>query len=182
MTHLNETLKNIDASKNVQKETIVREVVEAITSSGYQLVEQDDSRPWGAFFRLANNNADTFVQEFFQGLDPAAARLGNEHTELSPKILLVSPEQRLSWQYHDRRAERWAFVTPGGYYKSLTDEQGDLHSAESGDVVQFSQGERHRLTGVIGHYTLVAEIWQHAYKGQPSDEADIIRLQDDYSR
>jgi mannose-6-phosphate isomerase-like protein (cupin superfamily) len=131
---------------------------------------------------LANSDADTFVNEFFPGLDPAEARLGNEDAELSPKILLVSPAQRLSWQHHDRRAERWAFVTTGGYHKSTTDDQGELHSAKSGEVVQFAQGERHRLVGAIGHYTLVAEIWQHVDNDHPSDEADIVRLQDDYDR
>lgn len=179
---LHEKLDAINKTDDVPKSDIVNEVATAILASGYSLVEQDDTRPWGAFFRLANTDANAFVLEFFPGLDPAEARLGNEASELSPKILLVSPEQRLSWQHHDRRAERWTFITPGGYHKSLTDEQGELHTAQSGEVVQFAQGERHRLVGAIGHYTLVAEIWQHVDLEHPSDEADIVRLQDDYQR
>ena len=182
MTQLHESLGNIDVTENVLKNDIVDRVAMAITESGYQLEEQDDTRPWGAFFRLANTDADVFVEEFFPGLNPAEARLGNEEAELSPKILLVSPEHRLSWQHHARRAERWAFLTPGGYHKSLTDDQGDLHNAESGEIVQFAQGERHRLVAAMGRYTLVAEIWQHVDINHPSDEADIIRLQDDYNR
>jgi mannose-6-phosphate isomerase len=179
---LHEKLETITKTDDVSKSDIVNEAAAAISEAGYSLVEQDDTRPWGAFFRLANTDADDFVSEFFPGLDPVEARLGDASAELSPKILLVSPEQRLSWQRHDRRAERWAFITPGGNHKSLTDEQGNLHIAENGEIVQFAQGERHRLVGAVGHYTLVAEIWQHVDPVQPSDEADIVRLQDDYSR
>ena len=182
MTQLHEILGTIQHTEQITKADIVADVANAIAASGYQLVEQDDARPWGAFFRLENTDADAFVDEFFPGLDPAEARLGDEQAELSPKILLVSSAQRLSWQRHDRRAERWAFVTAGGYHKSTTDDQGELHLAESGEVVQFAQGERHRLVGAMGHYTLVAEIWQHVDSDHPSDEADIVRLQDDYDR
>ena len=57
-----------------------------------------------------------------------------------------------------------------------------LQLAEAGEVVQFAKSERHRLVGAMGHYTLVAEIWQHTNPEQLSDEADITRLQDDYKR
>src|SRR5438874_729991 len=88
--------------------------------------------------------ADVFIAEFFPGLTPQEARRGKDDAELSPKILLVSPDQRLSWQYHRRRAERWRFLTPGAYHRSPNDGQGELLRAEIGDVVQFEMGERHR--------------------------------------
>lgn len=94
----------------------------------------------------------------------------------------MSPEQRLSWQYHDRRAERWAFLTDGAYNKSVSDDEGQLFKAQAGDIVQFTTGERHRLVGRDSAYTLVAEIWQHTNPDQASDEHDIVRLQDDYRR
>ena len=102
--------------------------------------------------------------------------------ELSPKFLIVKPGQRLSWQYHDRRAERWCFLTQGGYRKSMTDDEGDRIEANAGEVVQFQTGERHRLEGRSDGLVLVAEIWQHSQPEAPSDEDDIVRLADDYQR
>lgn len=164
------------------KLTVVSEVEQVIEQAGYDIVEKNDSKPWGAYFRISNDQADDFVEEFFTGLSPEEARLGIDGVELSPKILIVSPEQRLSWQLHHRRAERWVFLTAGAYHKSETDDQGDLRLAEPGDVVQFGQGERHRLVGATSSYTIVAEIWQHVDPVNPSNEDDIIRLSDDYSR
>lgn len=164
------------------KSTAVGEVEQIIKQAGYGIVEKNDTKPWGAYFRISNQQSDNFVGEFFPGLSPEEARLGLDGVELSPKILIVSPEQRLSWQLHHRRAERWVFLTTGAYHKSETDDQGDLRLARPGDVVQFGQGERHRLVGVPGEYTIVAEIWQHVDPAHPSDEEDIVRLSDDYSR
>lgn len=182
MTELHDKLKEVDINKEVYKEAIVNETIKLIEDFEYNIAEIDASRPWGAFFRINNEDADRFIKDFFPGLSLEDAKLGNPNAELSPKILLVSPGQRLSWQYHDRRAERWAFLTDGGYNKSLDDEQGDLCRAESGDVVQFLQGERHRLVGLPNDYTLVAEIWQHLDSDNLSNESDIIRLADDYGR
>ena len=102
--------------------------------------------------------------------------------ELSPKILIVAPQQRLSWQYHTRRAERWRFLTEGTYVKSNTDEPGELTHMQPGDVIQFEKGERHRLIGLPGSYSLVAEIWQHLDSKAPSNEEDIVRFAYDYNR
>ena len=122
------------------------------------------------------------MHEFFPGLSPQEARLGIDGIELSPKILIVAPGQRLSWQYHHRRAERWAFLTDGSYNKSLDDDPRDPVIAEAGNVVQFEKSERHRLNGVNGGYVVVAEIWQHTDADNPSNEEDIVRLYDDYAR
>lgn len=179
---IKQAVQLIDVNKEIEKQEVVDMIQRAAESEGYTVVERNDQKPWGAYLRLDGAQADQFVQEFFPGLSPHEARLGTEGAELSPKFLIVSPQQRLSWQLHHRRAERWAFLTEGGYYKSETDEQGDLNSAQAGDVVQFSQGERHRLVGVLGAHTVVAEIWQHTDTTNPSDEGDIIRLADDYVR
>lgn len=181
MPELLNNLSNIDVHRSVEKQEIVKKITDHILASEYTLIDVDDRRPWGAFFRLSNNNAGMFIEEFFPGLSQTDARLGGDSVELSPKILLVSPNQRLSWQYHNRRAERWAFLNEGAYVKSADDKEGELQFAGSGDVVQFAAAERHRLIG-RATYTLVAEIWQHTDPGRLSDECDIVRLQDDYSR
>lgn len=182
MSELAQRLSMTVEETEMAKSEFVGKTIAALESTGYKVVEVNDTKPWGAYIRINGEQADTFVGEFFPGLSPVEARLGVETAELSPKILIVAPMQRLSWQLHHRRAERWTFLTPGGYYKSSTDEQGELQLAQPGDVVQFAQGERHRLVGVDGHYTVVAEIWQHTDRDNMSNEEDIVRLADDYKR
>lgn len=164
------------------KEQLTADVVVSLEHAGYEIVEVNTEKPWGSYVRIRNDQADDFVYEFFPGLSPEEAHLGMDDAELSPKILIVSPGQRLSWQYHHRRAERWRFLTKGGYNKSLDDEPGDVVVAEAGDVVQFEKSERHRLNGAEDGYVVVAEIWQHVDPVAPSNEDDIVRLYDDYSR
>ena len=182
MTEFSNELDRINQGQN-PKEVAMREIVAAAQAAGYTVADIDDARPWGGFVRFDYRDGDRFVTEFFPGVDPVAARLGNPEAELSPKILYVEPNQRLSWQRHDRRAERWVFLTSGGYHKSLDPEvMGDMVQANPGDVVQFEAGECHRLVGGGDGVTLVAEIWQHTDPTMHSDEADITRLQDDYKR
>lgn len=181
MSELFNQLSTINTEAAIAKSEIVSKVNGYMKAGDYTVVELNDQKPWGAYLRLDNSEADSFVEEFFTGLSPQDARLGNDAAELSPKILLVSPSQRLSWQYHNRRAERWTFLTEGAYNKSLTDDEGELHIANAGDVVQFAANERHRLVGRAA-YTLVAEIWQHTDPTNPSNEDDIVRLADDYLR
>ncbi len=165
-----------------EKEVVTSDIVHTLEVAGYTVVETNTQKPWGAYVRIKNDQADDFVHEFFPGLSPEGARLGIETAELSPKILIVSPGQRLSWQYHNRRAERWTFLTDGAYNKSESDDEGERYAAQAGDVVQFAKSERHRLNGISDGYVIVAEIWQHTDAEQPSNEDDIIRLQDDYVR
>lgn len=182
MSELLRKLEKLPVSQDRDKAMVINDAINALEDNEYRIAEIDGQRPWGAFIRLDNQDADRFVDDFFPNLDPVSARLGDAKAALSPKILVVAPEERLSWQYHNRRAELWRFLNNGAYYKSLTDEMGDLFEVESGDIVQFEQGERHRLVGAVGFYTLVAEIWQHTDKRQPSDEDDIVRVADDYRR
>lgn len=182
MTELPKTIDQIDTTIDHEKTTFVANMQEKIQEVGYKIEEVDDARPWGAFIRIANEQADEFVADFFDGLTPEEARLGKPSAELSPKILIVTPGQRLSLQRHGRRAERWKFLTQGGYYKSESDGGGELQLASPGDVVQFKPGEVHRLCGVRSGFVVVAEIWQHTDPEALSNEDDIVRLQDDYKR
>ena len=102
--------------------------------------------------------------------------------KLSPKILIVKPKARLSWQYHYRRAEIWrVFKGECGIIRSDTDKENEMKIYNEGDQIKLKQGERHRLIG-LEDYCLVAEIWQHTDKNNPSNEEDIVRVQDDFGR
>jgi mannose-6-phosphate isomerase-like protein (cupin superfamily) len=182
MYEISQKLSRLNVTDGIKEETLIDEITEAIDAAGYEIVEQNNQKPWGAYIRINGNEANRFVEEFFPGLSASEARLGIENAELSPKLLIVAPGARLSWQYHNRRAERWVFLSGGGYYKSTIDAEGDMVVAQVGDIVQFAQGERHRLAARPDGYTIVAEIWQHTHSDNMSNEDDIIRLADDYSR
>lgn len=164
------------------KKAAIETIASALKQGGFTVVEVETEKPWGGYIRLDNNDAESFVKEYFPGMPYEEACLGDNSIELSPKILYVEPRQRLSWQKHDRRAERWRFITPGAYYKSSTDDMGELEYAAADQVVQFAQGERHRLVSPGEEQVVVAEIWQHTQPNNPSDEADIVRIEDDYAR
>lgn len=170
-------------AKTTSKKVALAWVRDMIDDLGYTVVEADENRPWGAYYRLDDQEAGRFIHEFFPGLSLHDAKLGHTDVKLSPKFLIVAPGERLSWQFHHRRAERWRFLTDGAYYASDTDKQGAKLHAKKGDIIQLAQGERHRLsTGKSGQYVLVAEIWQHTDPSFPSEESDIVRLSDDYKR
>ena len=54
-----------------------------------------------------------------------------------------------------------------------------LHQA--GEYIKLALGERHRLIG-LDSQAIIAEIWQHTDAAQPSDESDILRVQNDFGR
>jgi mannose-6-phosphate isomerase len=67
-----------------------------------------------------------------------------------------------------------------GIVQSDDNIEGKLVRFKEGDQVRLAQGERHRLIG-LEDYGIVAEIWQHT-DTVPSNEDDIVRVQDDFSR
>lgn len=172
----------INRSEHMDKSVMIDSIATSLSAHGYTIAEIDDERPWGGFIKLQNEDAERFVGDFYQGLSLEEAKLGNEQAELSPKILVVAPGQRLSWQYHNRRAERWVFLTKGYLERSMTDESEGVEAVNPFQVVQFAPGERHRLVGQKDAYSIVAEIWQHTDPTDLSDEDDIVRLADDYKR
>lgn len=182
MSELFKQLLNINKHASVEKQQIVNDIYRHAVTSNYRIVEVNHQKPWGAYFRLHNSDIDRFIAEFFPDLNPIDARLGSDNLELSPKILLVAPDQKLSWQYHNRRAEMWLFLNEGAYCNSLTNQEGTINIARAGEIVKFANNERHRLISHANQYVLVAEIWQHTDSSNPSNEDDIVRLNDCYGR
>ncbi|MCB0605741.1 MAG: hypothetical protein KDC25_12785 [Saprospiraceae bacterium] len=141
----------------------------------------DDTRPWGGFFTFEESLAQQFIEQFYADTH---IRFDDfpKGASLSPKLLIVAPNKRLSWQYHFRRAEVWRCIFGDiTVVTSDTDEEKDRTILSTGEIVQLEQGERHRIIGNEG-YGIVAEIWQHIDPNHPSDEDDIVRLQDDFGR
>lgn len=162
-----------------KKEVLFEEISDWLKSQNYQIAQRDSNRPWGGFFVIEESEASRFAAQFFPHLDFSDIQITNK---LSPKILIVAPEKRLSWQYHFRRAEIWKVLQgPVGVKISDTDEEGELKELGEGSFIQMNIGERHRLIG-LESWGIVAEIWQHTDSQNPSDEDDIVRLQDDFGR
>lgn len=180
MTDFPEALETLDTEQGKLRQ--IHDIIAMAHQAGYQEVEVDTKRPWGGFVRFNNDNAEQFIADFFPGLTLQEAKQGVDEAPLSPKLLLVLPAQRLSLQTHERRGERWRFITSGDYYHGSDGETGQLRHAKAGDVVQFAPGDIHRLCGADDSVVLVAEIWQHTDPSNLSNEKDITRLEDDYSR
>ncbi len=150
-----------------------------LTDQGLRIVASDKNRPWGGFLVLDETQAQRFADEYFEGLEVSSFEFNEK---LSPKILVVHPGKRLSWQYHHRRAEIWRVVQGTvGVITSDTDKEGELRTLQAGDSITLKQGERHRLVG-LKDTGVIAEIWQHVDVNYPSDEEDIVRVQDDFGR
>jgi mannose-6-phosphate isomerase-like protein (cupin superfamily) len=148
-------------------------------NQGLRIDSYDLSRPWGGFYVIDENQAQVFADIYFSNKDVEELRISGQ---LSPKILMVKPGARLSWQYHQRRAEIWRVVEgPVGIVRSASDDEGELVRFEAGETIVLEKGERHRLIGLEG-WGIVAEFWQHTEPNHPSDEDDIVRVQDDYAR
>jgi mannose-6-phosphate isomerase-like protein (cupin superfamily) len=144
-----------------------------------KIVTEDKSRPWGGFYVIDELQAAAFAKEFFPEEDFEKLKISEK---LSPKILMVAPHKRLSWQYHHRRAEIWRCIDGEvAVATSDSDEEEQRHVLKVGDKIKLRQGKRHRLIGLDG-WGVVAEIWQHTDAANPSDEDDIVRLQDDFGR
>jgi len=146
---------------------------------GFKILSKDFNRPWGGFLVIDENQSQEFSNIFFSGIDVNTLKIGGK---LSPKILVVNPHSKLSWQYHHRRAEIWrVYKGKVGVSRSMNDIQNPKTILNEKDQITLKQGERHRLIG-LEDYAVISEIWQHTDPDYPSDENDIVRISDDYGR
>jgi mannose-6-phosphate isomerase len=170
----------LNFSSNIQKEAVFAHISQYLEKQTIAFDKKDDTRPWGGFFVINEQEAEKFIALYFPHLTSQELSISGK---LSPKILVVAPEKRLSWQYHHRRAEIWKLIGGvAGVVTSDTDEEKETTHLKIGDIIQLEQGERHRLIGLPGGWGIVAEIWRHTDAANPSNEDDIIRLQDDFGR
>jgi mannose-6-phosphate isomerase len=169
---------NITLSASQSKSEVFKET-ESHISSIVRIRYKDESRPWGGFLVIDEEDSEKFIETFFPHLSKESLSISGK---LSPKILIVAPQKRLSWQYHHRRAEIWKLIGgEAGVVTSDNDEEKDTRHLQINDIVELKQGERHRLIG-LNNWGVIAEIWRHTDAANPSDEDDIVRVQDDFGR
>ena len=147
-----------------------------IEGLGFKVIGHNFNRPWGGFLLIDESQSKEFINKFISNED---LKIENK---VSPKILIINPNSRLSWQYHQRRKEIWKVLKNDvGIIKSKDNNETEMKIFKAGDVVKIHKGERHRIIG-LSDFGIVAEIWIHTDPASPSDENDIVRLHDDYSR
>lgn len=172
-------MNNLEINAQLGKLEVFEKVEAYLLDLGFDIAAKDLNRPWGGFFVLDESQMLKFRSRFFAEVDLTTQQLAQK---LSPKFLLVAPGSRLSWQYHFRRAELWKLIAgEASISRSSSDEEGPIEEMAIGTVVSLEKGERHRLVGT-NNWGVVAEIWMHSDPDNPSDEEDIVRVQDDYSR
>ena len=147
-----------------------------VKNLGFSITHEDFNKPWGGYFQIDQRQSQKFVHTFI------SKEINVNSLKISPKILIVEPNQRLSWQFHKRRKEIWkVYRNEIGVIRSLTNFENDLIIKKEGEVIHFDNQERHRLVG-LDKIGVVAEIWIHTDLNNPSDENDIVRISDDYKR
>ena len=170
MKHLETLLSTLD-NKDIFSHT--KKQIEGL---GFNVIGHDFNRPWGGFLLIDESQSKQFINKFISNED---LKIENK---VSPKILIINPNSRLSWQYHQRRKEIWKVLKNDvGIIKSKDNNETEMKIFKAGDVVKIHKGERHRMIG-LSDFGIVAEIWIHTDPASPSDENDIVRLHDDYSR
>ena len=170
MKHLETLLSTLD-NKDIFSHT--KKQIEGL---GFNVIGHDFNRPWGGFLLIDESQSKEFINKFISNED---LKIENK---VSPKILIINPNSRLSWQYHQRRKEIWKVLKNDiGIIKSKDNNETEMKIFNIGDIIEIQKGERHRLIG-LSDFGIVAEIWIHTDPDNPSDENDIVRLQDDYAR
>tara|TARA_A100000172_G_scaffold79541_2_gene66847 strand:+ start:1388 stop:1867 length:480 start_codon:yes stop_codon:yes gene_type:complete len=109
-----------------------------------------DYRPWGKFEVLLNA------------------------PDVKVKKIIIDPNKRLSYQYHDKRREQWVVVK--GNLTIILD--GDKVFRYPGESIHIPIGTKHRAWNETDEIVTFIEVQTGTYFG----EDDIVRLEDDYMR
>jgi mannose-1-phosphate guanylyltransferase/mannose-6-phosphate isomerase len=131
----------------------VKAVVEALKNSadiGFTELPATVHRPWGSYATLKQEDG------------------------YQVKRITVAPGQKLSLQYHHKRAEHWV-VTQGRAMVQIGEQEMETGPGEHRYI---PLGEKHRLTNIGDQELVLIEVQVGSYLG----EDDIVRLDDDYGR
>jgi len=161
-----------------EADLVFARIVAEATGFDLDICDRDFKRPWGGFLRFTEDSLDAFLKAYWQGVD-----IGEQAARRDPKVLLVAPAQRLSLQLHHRRSELWRVLDgPVLVIHGPDVEHLEWDVLFPGDVIRIPCGHLHRLASSLTSWGRVAEIWEHVDPAKPSNEKDLLRVQDDYAR
>jgi mannose-6-phosphate isomerase len=113
-------------------------------------MKDDSIRPWGQYFIL------------------------DQGVTYKVKRIEVKPNGRLSYQYHNKRAEVWTIVEGKGRITL----DGVIKDFMLGEVARIPLGAKHRIENPFEEKLVFIEVQYGDYFG----EDDIVRIEDDYDR
>jgi mannose-6-phosphate isomerase len=90
------------------------------------------------------------------------------------KKITISPQQRLSYQYHTKRQERWVVIK--GILTIILDDV--KYHKTPGESIHIPLGSKHRAWNETDDTVEFIEVQTGDYFG----EDDIVRIEDDYNR
>jgi hypothetical protein len=166
------------------KSDVQTQVVAALKADHLVITDQNFDKPWGGYLVISEEQIEIFIQSYFADVASELLAQVKQGFKLTPKILVVAPQARLSWQYHFRRSEEWCVISadPIAVMQNQTDQMPNVPEIyPQGGRISLEVEQRHRLIG-LDAWGVVAEIWCHTQLDHPSTEEDIIRVQDDYAR
>ncbi|MEO6508854.1 MAG: phosphoheptose isomerase [Patescibacteria group bacterium] len=179
------SLDTLHFPASTSKKEVLDGVKKYLRSQDFSIPIQDEERPWGAYYYIDEIYKKRFAKQYFPDKDLTA--IMDSGLKLTPKFLIVAPNEILSWQWHERRGELWNLVAgQAGYKASPSDvEPETVISLEQGVTIILPPETRHRLIGTTeetGEWGIVAEIWSHTDPKNPSNEEDNHRVKDKYAR
>lgn len=160
------------------KRDLFEEVKAKLALQGFRIVSLDQSQPWGGSLLIDETQSVQFAKMYFKNWDMNLSV--SSQLPMKPKILVVEPRRAIAWQYHSRRAELWqVLVGEVGVITSDSDEEGALSIKQSNELIELNPGKRHRLVG-LKDWAVIAQIWHHVDAQNPSDDHDVIRLNEGF--
>ena len=107
-----------------------------------------EDRPWGRFEKFHENKLCTV------------------------KLIYITPNRRLSLQYHTHRNEFWRIING----TAEVEVDGKTFSVKEGDNISIGSKSHHRIKALASGCTVLEISYGHF------DEDDIVRIEDDFNR
>lgn len=107
-----------------------------------------EDRPWGRFEKFHENKMCTV------------------------KLIYITPNHRLSLQYHTQRNEFWRILSG----TAEVEVDGQTFNVKEGDDISIGSKSQHRIKALSNGCTVLEISYGHF------DEDDIIRIEDDFNR
>jgi mannose-6-phosphate isomerase-like protein (cupin superfamily) len=96
----------------------------------------------------------------------------HENKVSTVKLIYIIPNHRLSLQYHVRRNEFWRIISG----TAEVEIDGQTFSVKEGDNITIDSKSQHRIKALSNGCTVLEISYGHF------DEADIVRIEDDFNR
>ena len=73
--------------------SIFQQIKKNLEELKFNIISEDFNRPWGGFLAIDEKQTKEFLNHFFKGITLSEIKISGK---LSPKILIVKPNSRLS--------------------------------------------------------------------------------------